>query len=75
MIDGKIVCSEQFREKIAQFTVPSRDFVRTMHGWDILAVTCHVPHPSDILWTHKQVSAANKYFDAFNSQCKQKWAK
>ena len=26
-----------------------------MHGWAILAVTCYVSHPGDILLIHKQV--------------------
>ena len=56
----KIVCKEQFRGRIAQFTVYSWDSGGKMHGWIILAVACHAHAPSDILSIYKQVQAANK---------------
>ena len=49
MIADKIACSEQFCEDNEWLTLDLWDFIRKMQSWAILAVACHMSHPSDSL--------------------------
>ena len=51
MICEKNACSEQFCEKVAQFTLYSWDIVKNLHGCAILLLSA---------MRHKQVLAANR---------------